>query len=340
VESKKIIVTGGAGYIGSHTVVELFNHGFEPIIVDNFPNSEKSVLDGLREITGRNIKLFEGDCADVNFVNDIFKVERDVVGVIHFAAYKSVGESVKFPLKYYANNLGSLSALLEAMELHQARYLVFSSSCTVYGAAKKLPVTENTPVVTPFSPYGNTKKISEEIISQEAINRKQLKAISLRYFNPIGAHPSAAIGELPIGIPSNLVPYIAQTVAGIRNQLTVFGDDYNTPDGSCIRDYLHVVDLAKAHVKALDYLFDQQEDPYEVFNLGAGHGNSVFQIINKFEEIAGKKVHYVVGDRRKGDVPVMYANVDKANQFLDWRTELSLEDALTDSWRWQEKISL
>ncbi len=339
-ESKKIIVTGGAGYIGSHTVVELFNHGFEPIIVDNFSNSEKSVLDGLREITGRNIKLFEGDCADVNFVNDIFKVERDVVGVIHFAAYKSVGESVKFPLKYYANNLGSLSALLEAMELHQARYLVFSSSCTVYGAAEKLPVTEKTPVVTPFSPYGNTKKISEEIISQEAINRKQLKAISLRYFNPIGAHPSAAIGELPIGIPSNLVPYIAQTVAGIRNQLTVFGDDYNTPDGSCIRDYLHVVDLAKAHVKALDYLFDQQEDPYEVFNLGAGHGNSVFQIINKFEEIAGKKVHYVVGDRRTGDVPVMYANVDKANQFLDWRTELSLEDALTDSWRWQEKISL
>lgn len=339
-ESKKIIVTGGAGYIGSHTVVELFNHGFEPIIVDNFSNSEKSVLAGLKEITGRNIKLFEGDCSDPNFINDIFKVERDVAGVIHFAAYKSVGESIKFPIKYYSNNLGSLCALLEAMEQHQVRYLVFSSSCTVYGAAKKLPVTENTPVVTPFSPYGNTKKISEEIISQEAQNRKQLKAISLRYFNPIGAHPSAVIGELPIGVPSNLVPYITQTVAGARNQLTVFGDDYNTPDGSCIRDYLHVVDLAKAHVKALDYLFDQQEDPYDVFNLGTGHGNSVFQIINEFEKVVGKKVNYVVGDRRTGDVPVMYANADKAHQFLDWRTELSLEDALADSWRWQEKISL
>jgi UDP-glucose 4-epimerase len=336
----KIVVTGGAGFIGSHTVVELMEAGFEPVIVDNFINSYPSVIKGLQQITGKMIKHYEIDCNDREALSKVFEIERNITGVIHFAAYKAVGESVQLPLKYYANNVGSLITLLEVMQHYQTRNLVFSSSCTVYGQPEKLPVTEASPVVKANSPYGNTKQICEEILQDALAAGFPVRTLSLRYFNPIGAHPTALIGELPIGTPSNLVPFITQTAAGLREQLTVYGNDYHTPDGTCVRDYIHVVDLAKAHVKAFELLKKQSESSfYDVFNIGTGQGNTVLEVIKTFEQVSGKPLNYVLGPRRPGDVEQVYADVSKANKELHWQTQLSLEDSLRDAWRWQQKLS-
>ena len=329
----KIIVTGGAGYIGSHTVVELYNSGFEPIIIDNFSNSEKSVLDGLQEIIGVKVKLYEGDCTDKAFMRDVFKIENPD-GAIHFAAYKAVGESVENPLKYYHNNLVSLIVLLDNMIQFGSKNLVFSSSCTVYGTPNKLPVTEKSPIKKAESPYGNTKQIAEKIIEDTVKSSDKLSAVALRYFNPIGAHPSAKIGELPLGVPNNLVPFVTQTAAGIREKLVVFGDDYNTPDGSNIRDYIHVVDLAKAHVKTLEYT-QKHNQLFDAINVGTGNGNSVLEVIETFKKVTGQKLPYKIGERRAGDVEQVYASVDKSKKILDWEAELNLEDALLDAWNWQ-----
>ena len=342
-EKKKILVTGGAGYIGSHTVVELAAANYTPIIIDNFSNAEKKVLTALEELIGDPIKLYEGDCTDPEFMRDVFTQEKNISGVIHFAAYKAVGESVQQPLKYYQNNVGSLVLLLEVMKQFGVQNLVFSSSCTVYGEPDTLPVTENSPKKPAQSPYGNTKQICEEIIedlcSKGAKYDKGTKAVSLRYFNPVGAHPSALIGELPLGVPNNLVPFVTQTAAGLRNSLTVFGDDYETVDGTCVRDYIHVVDLAKAHAKALSYLDEQSgEIFYDFFNVGTGNGNSVLELINTFEKVSGQKLNYTVGERRSGDVEKVYANVDKVNKKLNWHASYSLEDSLRDSWKWQKKL--
>lgn len=343
IEKKKILVTGGAGYIGSHTVVALKEANYIPIIIDNFSNAEKSVIPALEQIIGDPVKLYEGDCTDSQFMEQVFSQEKDLAGVIHFAAYKAVGESVLEPLKYYENNVYSLILLLKIMQRFQVRNLVFSSSCTVYGEPDTLPVTEASPKKPAASPYGNTKQICEEIIEDVfnagSRNSKGLKAISLRYFNPVGAHPSSLIGELPLGVPNNLVPFVTQTAAGLREKLTVFGDDYDTPDGSCIRDYIHVVDLANAHVKALAYLEAQNADGfYDIFNVGTGQGNSVLELIHTFEKVSGEKLNFEIGPRRQGDVEKVYANVDKANQKLDWHVQYSLEDSLRDSWNWQKKL--
>lgn len=342
-EKKKILVTGGAGYIGSHTVVELAAANYIPVIIDNFSNAEKTVITALEKLIGEPVKLYEGDCTDADFMQDVFAREKQISGVIHFAAYKAVGESVQQPLKYYENNVGSLVLLLKVMKQFGVQNLVFSSSCTVYGEPDTLPVTENSPKKPAQSPYGNTKQICEEIIedvcNQSAKYEKGTKAVSLRYFNPVGAHPSALIGELPLGVPNNLVPFVTQTAAGLRNSLTVFGDDYDTVDGTCVRDYIHVVDLAKAHVKALSYLDDQKEEIfYDFFNVGTGNGNSVLELINTFEKVSGQKLNYTVGERRSGDVEKVYANVDKVNKKLDWHASYSLEDSLRDSWNWQKNL--
>jgi UDP-glucose 4-epimerase len=332
----KILVTGGAGFIGSHTVVELHNSGYEPIIVDNFSNSERSVLDGLKAITGNRVKCYEGDCTDSTFMHNVFKIENPD-GVIHFAALKAVGESVDKPLAYYNNNLISLIVLLEAMNKIQCSNLVFSSSCTVYGTPDSLPVTEESPIKTAMSPYGYTKQVSEQIIQDTVTSSETLSAIALRYFNPIGAHPSAKIGELPIGVPSNLIPFVTQTAAGIRKELVVFGNDYDTPDGSNVRDYIHVVDLAKAHVKTLEYL-NSNPKLYDFVNVGTGKGNSVLEVIETFEKVTGKSLNYRIGPRREGDVEQVYASVDKSTKMLGWKAELGLEDALEDAWRWQQTL--
>jgi len=337
---KKIIVTGGAGYIGSHTVVELFNAGYEPIVIDNFANAEKRTIDGILQITGKQVKLYEGDCNDVDFLASVLEKENSVTGIIHFAAYKAVGESVREPLKYYRNNLVSTLALLELMPRFGIKNFVFSSSCTVYGEPDKLPVTEATSKKPAESPYGNTKQVCEEIIEDAVKSGASIKAIPLRYFNPIGAHPTAAIGELPLGVPNNLVPFVTQTAAGLREKLTVFGDDYNTADGTCIRDYIHVVDLAIAHVKALEYLDKQPEDQfYDVFNIGTGKGNSVMEVVKTFEEVNNLELNYTIGPRRSGDVEQVYADVSKAENILNWKAERNLEQSLRDAWRWQEVIS-
>lgn len=333
---KKIIVTGGAGYIGSHTVVELFNNGYEPIIVDNFCNSKKSVLEGIQQIIGARIKLYEGDCTDKSFMRGVFKIEQPV-GAIHFAAYKAVGESVEKPLAYYHNNIESLIVLLECMEDFNCQNLVFSSSCTVYGAPDTLPVTEESPIKKAESPYGFTKQVAEQLIEDCSKSNKNLSAIALRYFNPIGAHPSAKIGELPLGVPNNLVPFVTQTAAGIRDTLTIFGDDYSTPDGTNIRDYIHVVDLAKAHVKTLDYI-GKQKDLYDVINIGTGKGNSVLEVVKTFEQVSGNPLNYKIGSRRQGDVEQVYASVEKAKKVLGWQAELSLKDALRNAWHWQQSL--
>jgi len=335
--AETIIVTGGAGFIGSHTVVELLAQGYNPIIIDNFCNSEKSALEGLRKITGKNITLYEGDCTDSVFMKKVFD-ETNPSGVIHFAAYKAVGESVEKPLKYYTNNIGSLLVLLEVMKEANCTRLVFSSSCTVYGTPEKLPVTEQSPTQKANSPYGNTKQIAEDVIKDQVGAKAGLSAIALRYFNPIGAHPTGLIGELPIGTPNNLVPFVTQTAAGIRNELTIFGNDYNTPDGTNIRDYIHVVDLAKAHVKTLEYLNDKF-DFYDFINVGTGTGTSVLDITNTFEKVTGLKLNYKIGPRRAGDVEQIFASVDKSKELLNWQTELTVEDALRDAWNWQTRIS-
>lgn len=336
---KKILVTGGAGYIGSHTVVELINSGYEPIIIDNFSNSEKNVIDGLKEITGKNIKVYEGDCNDKLFLSNLFKKEKNIDGVIHFAAYKAVGESVQEPLKYYFNNINSLVVLLETMEQNDCNNIVFSSSCTVYGQPDKLPVTEETPKKPAESPYGNTKKIGEDILTDYQKSGGNIKSVALRYFNPIGAHPTGKIGELPLGVPNNLVPFVTQTAAGIRKEFTIFGNDYNTKDGTCVRDFIHVVDLAKAHVKSLEYLDKFEKNIFDVFNIGTGNGNTVLEVVQTFEKVTGEKLNYKIGNRRPGDVEKVYANVDKATKVLHWKAELSLEESLKDAWNWQKKLN-
>jgi UDP-glucose 4-epimerase len=334
---KKILITGGAGYIGSHTAVSLIEAGFEPIIIDNFSNSNKSVLRGLKAILGREVTCYEGDCNDREMMESIFS-ENKFEGVIHFAAYKAVGESTKLPLKYYINNIDSLLILMELMAEHGVKDLVFSSSCTVYGQPEELPVSESTPRKEAESPYGNTKKICEDILRDYIRSGAETRIISLRYFNPVGAHPSGEIGELPLGVPNNLVPFITQTAVGIREKLTVFGDDYDTPDGSCVRDYIHVMDLADAHVKALEYLFSQKNNFYDIFNVGTGNGNTVLEVINTFEKVSNQALNYSIGPRRPGDVEKVWADTAKINKELGWQAKYSLEDSLRDSWNWQQKL--
>ncbi|MCH7414265.1 UDP-glucose 4-epimerase GalE [Belliella sp. R4-6] len=335
---KNILITGGAGYIGSHTAVALEQSGYTPIIIDDFSNSEKSVLLGLRNILGKEVKVYQGDCNDKDFVLNIFD-ENKIDGVIHFAASKAVGESTKIPLRYYSNNIGSLLVLLEVMKEFDVKNIVFSSSCTVYGQPDVLPVLESTPRKEAESPYGNTKKICEDILHDYVKSKSGVKVIALRYFNPIGAHPSSEIGELPIGVPANLIPFVTQTAAGIREKITVFGSDYDTKDGSCVRDYIHVLDLADAHVKSLEYLDPKQDDFIDVFNVGTGNGNTVLEVIKTFEKVSGRSLNYEIGPRRAGDIEKVWANTDKVNKLLGWEAKYSLEDSLRDSWNWQKKLS-
>lgn len=337
-QNKKVLVTGGAGYIGSHTVVELHNAGYTPVIIDDFSNSERSVITGINTILETEIKWYEGNCRDFEYLNKIILLEKDIEGVIHFAASKAVGESVEKPLKYYENNIGSLLTLLGCMNKATIKNIVFSSSCTVYGQAKDLPVTEKTPILPAVSPYGNTKQICEEILFDVTNAQVDFNVVSLRYFNPIGAHPSSLIGELPLGVPSNLVPYITQTAAGLRDKLTVFGSDYDTTDGTCIRDFIHVVDLAKAHVKALNSLFSGKIKGNTALNCGTGKGHTVLELIKTFETVSGSKLNYEIGPRRSGDVEAVYADVKKAEETLDWKAEISLEEALRDAFSWQTAL--
>ena len=334
----KILVTGGLGFIGSHTVVELQNEGFEVIAIDNLSNSSIQVLDGIEKITGKKPGFENIDLREKLAVQNFFKKNNNVAGVIHFAASKAVGESVENPLLYYENNINSLVYVLQEMaNLPQANF-IFSSSCTVYGQAEKMPITEDASVQPANSPYGNTKQIGEEIIIDVA-KGTNLNSILLRYFNPIGAHSSAEIGELPIGTPQNLVPFITQTAFGLRKELSVFGNDYPTPDGTCIRDYIHVVDLAKAHVVALQRLLKKQNaEKVETFNLGTGTGSSVLEVINAFEKVSGQKLPYKIVGRREGDVISAYANTDKANKVLGWKTQLSLDEGLASAWKWEQKV--
>ncbi|NNT71849.1 UDP-glucose 4-epimerase GalE [Flavobacterium sp. IMCC34852] len=334
----KVVVTGGLGFIGSHTVVELQNQGFEVIAIDNLSNSSITVLDGIEKITGKK-PLFENiDLREKSAVQNFFQKHPDVVGIIHFAASKAVGESVENPLLYYENNINALVYVLQELtQLTQANF-IFSSSCTVYGQAEKMPITEDASVQPAISPYGNTKQIGEEII-KDAAKVTKINAVLLRYFNPIGAHPTAEIGELPLGVPQNLVPFITQTAMGLRQELSVFGNDYPTPDGTAVRDYIHVVDLAKAHVIALQRLLNQQNaEKVETFNLGTGKGSSVLEVINAFEKVSGQKLPYKMVARREGDITSAYANTDKAREILGWQTELSLEEALASAWKWEQKI--
>lgn len=335
----KILVTGGLGFIGSHTVVELQNAGHEVIIIDDLSNSSMDVLDGITAITGKKPEFVKLDLKDKQKVEAFFKNHNTIKGVIHFAASKAVGESVQEPLKYYENNISTLIYVLKALkELSNASF-IFSSSCTVYGQADELPITESAPVKKAESPYGNTKQIGEEIISDTCKVSPNVKAISLRYFNPVGAHESAKIGELPIGVPQNLVPFITQTAIGIREQLSVFGNDYPTPDGTCIRDYIHVVDLAKAHVIALERLLNNKnKGNYETFNLGTGKGSSVLEVINAFEKVSGKKLNYKIVGRREGDIVSAYADTKKANEELGWKAALSLDDAMRSAWKWEQVV--
>ena len=337
----RILVTGGTGYIGSHTTVELMQQGYDVTIVDNLSNSSIDVLDGIAAIVGKKPEFANIDCGNFIDLDAVFKDYPDIVGVIHFAASKAVGESVEKPLLYYRNNLGSLVTLLEVMKLHRVQNLVFSSSCTVYGQpdAAHLPVDETAPIQKALSPYGNTKQINEEIICDEAHADKELHATILRYFNPIGAHPSACIGELPNGVPQNLLPFITQTAAGLRPELKVFGNDYNTPDGSCIRDYIYVVDLAKAHVKAIDRMLNAKDrDQVEVFNLGTGTGLSVLTLINEFEAATGVKIPYTIVGRREGDIEQVWAEPKKANEVLGWKAETPIRDVLASAWKWEKHI--
>jgi UDP-glucose 4-epimerase len=334
----KILVTGGLGFIGSHTVVELQNEGFEVIIVDNLSNSSENVINGIVAITGKKPVFENLDVREKVAVQNFFKKHNDISGVIHFAASKAVGESVENPLLYYENNINSLVYLLQELQNKPSSNIIFSSSCTVYGQAEEMPITENAPIQVAMSPYGNTKQIGEEII-RDVAKVSNIKAILLRYFNPIGAHPSGEIGELPLGVPQNLVPFITQTGFGLRKELSVYGNDYPTPDGTAIRDYIHVVDLAKAHVIALKRLLENKNgSPVETFNLGTGTGSSVLEVIQAFEKVSGKKLPYKIVDRREGDVTSAYANTDKANTVLGWKAESTLEEAMASAWKWEQKI--
>ena len=337
----RILVTGGTGYIGSHTVVELMQQGYDVVIVDNLSNSTLEVLDGITAITGLRPAFEQVDCNDIAAMDDVLNRYSDIEAAIHFAASKAVGESVEQPLLYYRNNLMSLVTLLEQMKKHGVHNIVFSSSCTVYGqpTADHLPVDETAPIQVALSPYGNTKQINEEIIRDEAHADAALHASILRYFNPIGAHPSAMIGELPNGVPNNLLPFVTQTAAGLRQQLRVYGNDYNTPDGSCIRDYIYVVDLAKAHVKAVErMLTGKAEEQVEVFNLGTGRGLSVMEIVNTFMQVTGVKVPYEIVGRREGDIEQVWAKPDKANNVLGWKADTPIEEVLLSAWNWEKKL--
>ncbi|HSV88532.1 MAG TPA: UDP-glucose 4-epimerase GalE [Bacteroidales bacterium] len=332
---KKILVTGGAGYIGSHTTVELQEAGYEVVVIDNLSNSTDKIVRQIGKITGLLPRFYKTDLCDKPGLQRVFQENPDLAGVIHFAAYKAVGESVEYPLKYYHNNLVSLINLLEVMKEFKVDNMVFSSSCTVYGQPDTLPVTEQSPIKKAFSPYGNTKQISEEILADTS-TVSDLKVISLRYFNPIGAHESALIGELPIGVPNNLVPLITQTAIGIRPKLLVFGKDYNTPDGTCIRDYIHVVDLAKAHVVAISRMLQEKmEQNFESFNLGTGKGTSVMEAINGFEKATGRKLNYEITQRRPGDVEQVWADTSLANLKLGWKAQKGIEDMMMSAWKWE-----
>jgi UDP-glucose 4-epimerase len=336
---KKILVTGGAGFIGSHTCVELFAAGYLPVVVDNFSGSDRRVKDALAKILGMALPVYEIDCCDAVALREVFRKEGPIEGAIHFAAYKSVGASVNQPLEYYANNLGSLVTLLQVMREENVRRFVFSSSCTVYGQPDELPVTEESPMKPAESPYGRTKQFCEAVINDAVTAKIPLQATSLRYFNPVGAHPSALIGELPIGKPENLVPFITQSAAGWRGELTVFGNDYSTRDGTCVRDYIHVVDLARAHVAAMRWLENETRPAFnEIFNLGTGNGVTVLEAIAAFEQASGTKLKYKLGARRPGDVMEVYASVEKATRLLGWRTELTILEAMRDAHRWQTTL--
>ena len=336
-----ILVTGGTGFIGSHTTVELIEAGYKVVIVDNLSNSTADSIDGVERITGVRPAFEQVDCCDLQGLEAVFQKYPDIEGIIHFAASKAVGESVEKPLLYYRNNITSLLNLLELMPKYNVKGIIFSSSCTVYGqpSEENLPVTEEAPIQKALSPYGNTKQINEEIICDEAHADKTLNATILRYFNPIGAHPSALIGELPNGVPQNLLPFITQTAAGLRPELKVFGNDYNTPDGSCIRDYIYVVDLAKAHVKAIDRMLNAKDrQQVEVFNLGTGTGLSVLTLINEFEAATGVKIPYTIVGRREGDIEQVWAAPEKANKILGWKADTPIRDVLASAWKWEKHI--
>jgi len=333
---KKILVTGGLGFIGSHTVVALQNEGFEVVIIDDLSNSKIEVLDGITSITGIKPEFVQFDLKKKDLVAQFFKTHK-IDGIIHFAASKAVGESVEEPLKYYENNISTLIYLLQESIKNKVENFIFSSSCTVYGQADELPITENAPIKPAESPYGNTKQIGEEILRDTA-RVEDINVIALRYFNPIGAHPSTKIGELPIGVPQNLIPFVTQTAAGIRKELQVFGDDYPTPDGTAIRDYIHVVDLAEAHVAALNRLLKKEnKSKFETFNVGTGEGSSVLEVIKAFEKVSGKKLNYKIVGRREGDITSAYADTTLVNKELGWKSKLNLEDALKSAWEWQLK---
>lgn len=335
----RILVTGGTGYIGSHTVVELQKAGYDVVIIDNLSNSNIDVLDGIEAISGIRPEFVEGDVTDIETVKTLFKTYNNIKGIINFAASKAVGESVEKPLLYYRNNLVSLLNLLETMPEYGVKGIVFSSSCTVYGEPDINPVTENTPFKPATSPYGNTKQISEEIIRDTINAGAPFKSILLRYFNPVGAHPSAEIGELPNGVPQNLIPYLTQTAIGIRKQLSVFGNDYPTPDGSCIRDFIDVVDLARAHVMAMRRIVDDgMEEPVEVFNLGTGRGVSVLELIDTFQKATGVEVPHVIAERRSGDIIQVWADPSRANEVLGWTAEVPLEETMKNAWKWQKHL--
>jgi UDP-glucose 4-epimerase len=335
----KVLVTGGTGFIGSHTVVELQQAGHEVVVIDNLENSDANVVQQIQTITGIPFPFIQGDLRNKGTLNTLFQTHQGIEAVIHFAAYKAVGESVENPLSYYENNISGTVNLLQAMQTNRVNQLVFSSSCTVYGDvnANALPITEESPVVKANSPYGNTKKICEELL-QDVSKSSDTRVVSLRYFNPIGAHDSALIGELPNGIPNNLVPFITQTAIGKRKTLTVFGNDYPTRDGSCIRDYIHVIDLAKAHVKAISFL-GSNPNKYAVFNIGTGAGNTVLEVVKTFEKVSGLSLNYTLGPRREGDVVQIYANCDKATQQLQWKAERTLENALETAWKWEQYLA-
>ena len=334
-----ILVTGGTGYIGSHTVVELQNNGYNVVIIDNLSNSRADVVDNIEKVSGIRPAFEKLDCLDYEGLDALFAKYPGIKGIIHFAASKAVGESVQKPLMYYRNNLVSLINLLELMPKHGVEGIIFSSSCTVYGQPDILPVTEEAPIKTAESPYGNTKQINEEIVQDYVKSGAPVNAILLRYFNPIGAHPSALLGELPNGVPQNLVPFLTQTAIGIREKLSVFGYDYDTPDGSCIRDYINVVDLAKAHVVAMNRIMEhKQEERVEVFNIGTGRGLSVLELINAFEASTGVKLNYQIVGRRAGDIEKVWANPDRANKVLGWKAEETIEDTLRSAWNWQLRL--
>ena len=337
---KTILVTGGTGFIGSHTTVELQQAGYDVVIVDNLSNSKIEVVDGIEKITGIRPAFEKVDCCDLEGLRAVFTKDPGICGIIHFAASKAVGESVEKPLLYYRNNINSLINLLELMPQFDVKGIIFSSSCTVYGqpSPENLPVTENAPIQKALSPYGNTKQINEEIIQDYIHSGANIKSVILRYFNPIGAHPSAHIGELPLGVPMNLIPFVTQTAIGIRKELKVFGNDYNTPDGTCIRDYIYVVDLAKAHVAAMTRVLEQETDPVEVFNIGTGRGLSTLEVVQGFEKATGVKLNWSFAPRREGDIEKVWGNVDKANKVLGWKADTPIEDVLASAWKWQVKL--